>query len=134
MDGNRRIDIKPTADIQDVVLNWKDTKLIDYTELQEDITVTFIVHVPDGTEDDDGKIYIRGSFNNWGNDGGTPLDKTEDGTYTCNVVVKSYTTLRFKFLRKDNWDNEEIVGANRIAILTEDEDSTITCFVKGWKN
>ncbi|CEP78179.1 hypothetical protein [Defluviitoga tunisiensis] len=130
---NRRIDFKPTADIQEVVLNWKGKELIDYTDLQKDITVTFIGHVPEGTEDDNGKIYVRGSFNNWGNDdGGTPLEKTEDGTYTCEVTAKSYTLLEFKFLRKDDWNYEENVGANRIAILTDD--STITCLVEGWKN
>lgn len=129
--GNRRIDFKPTADIQDVVLNWKDTEPFDYTELQEDITVTFIVHVPEGTEDDEGKIYIRGSINNWGNDGGgTPLHKTAEGTYTGEVGVKSYTLLEFKFLRKDAWNYEENVGENRIAILTDD--STITCLVEKW--
>jgi len=132
LDGNRIIDVKPDKDIQDVVLNWEGKNNIVYTSLQEEITVTFVVNVPEGTEDDEGKIYIRGSINNWGNDGGgTPLQKTAEGTYTCEVEVKSYTTLRFKFLRKDNWDNEEIVGANRVAILTED--STITCFVEGWK-
>lgn len=129
---NRRIDIKPTADIQDVVLNWKGKDPIDYTELQEDITITFIVHVPEGTEDDEGKIYIRGSINNWGNDGGgTPLHKTAEGTYTGEVPAKSYTLLEFKFLRKDDWNYEETVGANRFAILSED--STITCLVEGWK-
>ena len=131
--GNRRIDFKPTADIQDVVLNWEGTDKIDYTELQEDITVTFIVHVPEDTEDDDGKIYMRGSFTSW--DVGTPLQKTDEGTYTCEVEVKSYTTLRFKFLRKDGWDfvekqadGEEML--NRVAILTDD--STITCLVEKW--
>ena len=130
LDGNRRIDVKPDKDIQDVVLNWKGKDKIDYTDLQEEITVTFVVNVPEGTEDDDGKIYMKGSFNDWSE--GTPLVKTQEGTYTGNVEVQSYTTLRFKFLRKDNWDNEEIVGNNRIAILSED--STITCFVEKWKN
>ena len=130
LDGNRRIDVKPDKDIQDVVLNWKGKDKIDYTGLQEEITVTFVVNVPEGTEDDEGKIYMRGSFNDWSE--GTTLVKTQEGTYTGNVEVQAYTTLRFKFLRKDNWDNEEIVGNNRIAILSED--STITCFVEKWKN
>ena len=130
LDGNRRIDVKPDKDIQDVVLNWKGKDKIDYTALQEEITVTFVVYVPEDTEDDNDKIYMRGSFNNWSE--GTPLVKTQEGTYTGNVEVQAYTTLRFKFLRKDNWDNEEIVGNNRIAILSED--STITCFVEKWKN
>ena len=130
LDGNRRIDVKPDKDIQDVVLNWKGKDKIDYTDSQEEITVTFVVNVPEGTEDDDGKIYMKGSFNNWSE--GTPLVKTQEGTYTGNVEVQSYTTLRFKFLRKDEWGFEEIVGSNRIAILSDD--STITCFVEKWKN
>ena len=130
LDGNRRIDVKPDKDIQDVVLNWKGLDFINYTDSQSEITINFVVYVPEDTEDDNDKIYMRGSFNNWSE--GTPLVKTQEGTYTGNVEVQSYTTLRFKFLRKDEWGFEEIIGSNRIAILTDD--STITCLVEGWKN
>jgi len=132
LDGNRRIDVKPDKDIQDVVLNWKGKDKIDYTALQEEITVNFVVNVPEGTEDDDGKIYMRGLNENW--DPGYELNKTGE-TYTLSATTTSYTVQKFKFLRNNDWgyvekdeSGEEI--KNRVTILTDD--STIVSVVESW--
>jgi len=132
LDGNRRIDVKPDKDIQDVVLNWKGKDKIDYTDLQEEITVTFVVNVPEGTEDDEGKIYMRGLNGDW--DTGYQLNKTGE-TYTLSETTTSYTVQKYKFLRNNDWDyvekdeSGEDIG-NRVTILTGD--STIVSVVEGW--
>ncbi len=56
--GDRRLEVAPQSDVEDVVLNWKGMDPIDYTDLQQEVTVNFIVHVPEGTEGD--AIYMKG--------------------------------------------------------------------------
>jgi len=135
--GNRRLDVAPESDVVDVVLNWKGMDPIDYSALQEDITVNFVVHVPEGTVDDDGKIYMAGTFaDNWATF--VPLNKDQTtGYYTTEATMTSYTVQEYKFLRMANWDNVEGNAdggylENRIIILTDD--ATIENVVESWEN
>ncbi|ABX31857.1 hypothetical protein Pmob_1138 [Petrotoga mobilis SJ95] len=135
--GTRRLDIPPESDVEDVVLNWKGMELIPYTDLQQEVTVNFIVHVPEGTVDDDGKIYMAGTFaDNWATF--VPLNKDQTtGYYTTEATMTSYTAQEYKFLRDDatDWsyvekdaEGEEI--GNRTIVLTGD--ATIVNVVESW--
>lgn len=132
IEGNRRLDVKPSKNIEDVVLNWKGLDPIDYTDSQSEITINFVVYVPADTVDDEGKIYMRGLNNDW--DRGYELNKTGE-TYTLSATTTSYTVQKFKFLRINDWgyvekdESGEEIG-DRFTILTED--STIVSVVESW--
>lgn len=133
--GDRRLDVVPQSDVVDVVLNWNGMDPIDYTDLQQVVTVNFIVHVPEDTIDDDGKIYMAGTFTNWGF---VPLNKDPDtGYYTTEATMTSYTAQRYKFLRDDaaDWSYvEKDANGNEISdrtyVLTDD--ATIVNVVESW--
>jgi len=134
---NRRLDVAPQSDFVDVVLNWKGMDPIDYTDLQQEVTVNFVVHVPEGTVDDNGKIYMAGSFaSNWGSF--VPLNKDPDtGYYTTEATATSYTVQEYKFYRTAGWDNPEGNDTgdyidNRLIILTGD--ATIENVIESWEN
>ncbi|KUK82551.1 MAG: Uncharacterized protein XD96_0793 [Petrotoga mobilis] len=130
---DRRLDVPPESDVKDVVLNWKGMDPIDYSDLQKEITVNFVVQVPEGTVDDEGKIYMGGTFTNWAFE---PLNKDADtGYYTTEATTTSYTAQEYKFLRMDDWsyvekDAEGGEIQNRMIILTDD--ATIVNVVGSW--
>ncbi len=138
--GDRRLEVAPQSDVEDVVLNWKGIDPIDYTDLQQEITVNFIVHVPEGTEGD--AIYMRGWNGDW--DNSITLNKDADtGYYTIEATTVSYTAQGYKFLRMDNMDDnpkddwayveKDAAGndiGNRTYVLTDD--ATIVNVVESW--
>ncbi|PNR93327.1 hypothetical protein HWHPT5561_00165 [Petrotoga sp. HWH.PT.55.6.1] len=138
--GDRRLEVAPQSDVEDVVLNWKGMEPIDYSALQEEITVNFVVHVPEGTEGD--AIYMRGWNGDWDNSLTLNKDSTT-GYFTTEATTTSYTAQGYKFLRMDNMDdnpdddwayvekdaNGNNIG-NRTYVLTDD--ATIVNFVESW--
>jgi len=131
--GNRRRDVAPKSGVVDVVLNWKGMDPIEYSDSQQVVTVNFVVHVPEETIDDEGKIYMAGSFTDCGF---VPLNKDPDtGYYTTEATMTSYTAQGYKFLRDDDWayvekDAEGNEIGNRTFVLTGD--AMIVNVVESW--
>jgi len=129
---NRRLDVAPESDVVEVVLNWKGMDPIDYTDLQQEITVNFIVHVPEGTEGD--VIYMKGLNGDWNSS--ITLNKDPDtGYYTTEATTTSYTVQEYKFTLSEDWTIPEGNAdggylENRIITLTDD--ATIVNVVESW--
>jgi hypothetical protein len=132
---NRRLDVAPESDVVEVVLNWKGMDPIDYTDLQQEVTVNFVVHVPEGTESD--VIYMKGLNGDW--DNSLILNKDADtGYYTTEATTTSYTIQEYKFTLSEDWTipegdaNGGPLYDNRIIILTDD--ATIENVIESWEN